>query len=148
MIELREHRDGDGAWLEGWLPGVAASVGYDASAIVGDGADDPRRVVRVIVRDDTAVGLAVYRVGAPRDGCAIVEFVGTPASEARRGAGMRAAALVEDELRALGVGTIFAPAPAVHGIAMYFWIRLGYRPLLRGEWPCGVDGVAWLRRDL
>jgi hypothetical protein len=31
---------------------------------------------------------------------------------------------------------------------MYFWIRLGYRPLLRTEWPCERAGVAWLRREL
>ena len=62
--------------------------------------------------------------------------------------GMSAAALVEDAVRAEGVRTLYAPAPAVHGIATYFWIRLGYRPLLREEWPCERVGVAWLVREL
>lgn len=148
MIVLRELRDADRTWLVGWLPAVAGSVDYDASTITSDAAITDGRTVHVIERDDSAVGLVVYRLNAPRAGCAIVEFVGTPAAEARRGAGMRAAALVEDELRARGVRTIFAPVAAVHGISMYFWIRLGYRPLLRGEWPCEVEGVAWLRRDV
>jgi hypothetical protein len=36
----------------------------------------------------------------------------------------------------------------MHGIAMYFWIRLGYRPLMHSEWPCAREGIAWLARDL
>lgn len=148
VIGVRGLRDDDGAWLRGWLPAVAASVGYDVAWMRGDAGDGDARVVRVIVRDDVAVGVVVYRVDAPRELCAIVEFVGTPAAEARRGAGMRAAALVEDELRVRRVRTVFAPVASMHGISMYFWIRLGYRPLLRGEWPCAVEGVAWLRRDL
>jgi hypothetical protein len=61
---------------------------------------------------------------------------------------MAAAALIEGELCATGASRVYAPAPEVHGIAMYFWIRLGYRPLMRGEWPCEHDGVAWLVREL
>jgi hypothetical protein len=67
---------------------------------------------------------------------------------ARRGAGMRAAVLVERQIRAKGMRTAYAPATAAHGISVYFWLRLGYRPLLRAEWPCARDGVVWLMRKL
>lgn len=85
---------------------------------------------------------------APRRNAAIIELVATPPSEARRGTGMAAAALVEEMLRTDGARAIYAPAPAVHGIDVYFWIRLGYGPLLRADWPCAAGGVAWMRRDL
>jgi hypothetical protein len=61
---------------------------------------------------------------------------------------MSAVALVEDELRSARVDVVYVPAPAVHGIATYFWIRLGYQPILRPDWPCERSGVSWLLRDL
>ena len=61
---------------------------------------------------------------------------------------MMAAAVAERELLELGVRTVYAPAAEVHGIAVYFWIRLGYAPLQRAEWPCELRGVLWLRRDI
>jgi hypothetical protein len=61
---------------------------------------------------------------------------------------MQAAALLEVQLRKARIQRIYAPASAAHGIAVYFWIRLGYRPLLRADWPCNREGVAWLARDL
>jgi hypothetical protein len=92
------------------------------------------------------VGVVIWRTHGR--GVAIIGLIATPPEAARRGSGMQAAALLEDELRARGVRTVYAPAHAVHGIAMYFWIRLGYRPLLRGDWPCEREGVAWLMRRL
>jgi hypothetical protein len=152
-ITLRPLVAEDAAWLDTWLVAVAASVGYSEltqdeagkALFVRAGEDNDVRA-RIIERDGADVGLIVWR----RRGAdaAIIEFVGTPPLQARRGSGMAAAALIEREMRDAGVRAIFAPAPAVHGIAMYFWIRLGYRPLLQSDWPCVREGVAWLRRDL
>ena len=153
-VALRPLEDGDIAWLDVWLGAIAGSVGY---ATAGERPGDwlrrrlhrERRLhVDVIERDGRAAGVAVYRAGAPRGNAAMIELVATPPSEARRGAGMAASALVEELLRVEGMRTVYAPAPAVHGIDVYFWIRLGYRPLPRSEWPCEIDGVVWLRRDL
>lgn len=154
-IQLRPVDDADAAWLDEWLAPVAVSVAYDDVDRSRPGASLIERLrrerglrVQIIVRDGDDAGLVVYRVGAPRPDAAIVEIIATPAALARRGSGMSAAALVEDAVRAEGVRMVYAPAPAVHGIATYFWIRLGYRPLLRGEWPCERAGVAWLVREL
>jgi hypothetical protein len=103
---------------------------------------------RIIERDSAAAGLLVYRLHAPERRTAIIELVATPSALARRGTGMTGTAMVEDELRSAGVRAVYAPAPAVHGIDVYFWIRLGYRPLQSSEWPCVRKGVAWLRRAL
>jgi hypothetical protein len=144
-VALRDATRSDDAWLDGWLPAVAASVGYEVTEPKG------RATVRssdrlIIERDAEPVGIVIWRT-CPRD-AAIIELIATPTVHARHGCGMLAAALLEERLRTQGVRTIFAPASAVHGIAMYFWIRLGYRPLLRGDWPCARDGVAWLVRRL
>lgn len=143
-ITLRPHTPADTPWLETWLPAVAASVAYD-DAIAA--TTDPARTTRIIERDATTAGILIYRIRKPTHD-AVIELIATPASEARRGAGMAAAAIVEDELRTAGATRAYAPAPELHGIAMYFWIRLGYRPLMRPEWPCEREGVAWLARDL
>ena len=153
-VALRPLDDADVAWLDGWLGAVAASVGYDrrhASSgrwLRGRLAHERRLRVDVIERDGRAAGVAVYRSPAPRYDAAIIELVAMPSAEARRGTGTAAAALVEEVLRAGGARVVYAPAPAVHGIDVYFWIRLGYRPLQRSGWPCAVPGVAWMRRDL
>ncbi len=149
---LRALTRADAAWLDSRLPAVASSAGFDG----GEGTallcsrllDGPRLTARVIVRDGRDVGLLAYLLHQPRRDAAIIELVATPAANARRGSGAAAVALAEGELEAVGVHDIYAPAPAAHGIAMYFWIRLGYRPLLRPEWPCDREGVAWLRRTI
>jgi hypothetical protein len=152
-VALRPLEDGDRAWLDGWLGAVTASVGYQAleeppGAWLGRRLARERRLrADVIERDGRAAGVVVYRARTPRRDAAIIELVATPPSEARRGTGMAAAALVEELLRAGGARVIYAPAPAVHGSDVYFWIRLGYRPLQRAAWPCALDGVAWMRRD-
>jgi hypothetical protein len=156
VIALRPLLDADAVWLDAWLAPVAASVGYGGGRSTkstkgtkgeGVGTGDGVRA-KVIVRDGSDAGIAVYRVAGPKPGSAIIEIIATPAPFARTGSGMMAAALIEEELRVDGVRSVYVPAPAVHGIAVYFWIRLGYRPLLRAEWPCEREGVAWLVRDL
>ncbi len=153
-VALRPLEGGDIAWIDGWLGAVASSVGCgptDASPgewLCGRLARERQLRVDIIERDGRAAGAAVYRTRAPRRNAAIIELVATPPAEARRGTGMAAAALIEQLLRASGVRVVYAPAPAVHGIDVYFWIRLGYRPLPRDAWPCALGGVAWMRRDL
>lgn len=139
---LRPANRADGPWLDDWLPPVAASAGYR-----WDGrTDSADRDTRIIERDGERVGAVILR--APAAARAIIDLLAAPPQHARRGAGMQAAILLEHELRARGVREIIAPAPEAHGIAMYFWIRLGYAPLAREQWPCTQAGVAWMVRRL
>jgi hypothetical protein len=121
------------------LPVVVAAVGCGTPVI--DAATE-----RVIERDGRRVGVLRYHIRR-KTSDAIIDLIATPAADARRGVGMTAVALVEHELRASGARRAYAPAPESHGIAMYFWIRLGYRPLMRPAWPCERDGIAWLVRE-
>jgi hypothetical protein len=138
-VELRRPAGDDRQWLESWLPDAARPLGWDADLGAG--------TVLIIVRDGARAGATVHRRRAGTAE-AVVEVVAMAPQHARHGAGLAAAALLETRLRADGVRRVYAPAPAAHGIAVYFWIRLGYRPLLRGDWPCARPGVAWLARDL
>ena len=150
-VALRAYRSSDAEWLDTWLPATAGAAGYDtasSAALQQRLRDEKRLCARIITREGSAVGLIVFKVSAPKRGFACFEIVATPPDRARKGAGMMAAALAEQELRDVGVETAYAPAPAMHGISTYFWIRLGYAPVLRPEWPCEREGVAWLRRLL
>ena len=148
-VSLRELCAGDAQWADAWLPRVAGLVGYesdDTAALLARVNEDRRFTVRVIIRDGVDVGLAAF--SKRPDAAAMIELIATPPEHARKGAGMSAAALVEEELRTAGATTILAPASAANGISMYFWIRLGYAPILRADWPCDREGIAWLQRDI
>jgi hypothetical protein len=145
-VTLRRDTGRDLEWLKTWLPAVAKSVGDDLDI---DGAFDSLFVdIRIIRRAKTDVGAIVFETREPKYGSAIIRVAATPPEFARQGSCMAAIPLLENELARRGVRVVYAPASAVHGIAMYFWIRLGYRPLLRAEWPCERDGVAWLMRRI
>jgi hypothetical protein len=149
-VTLRALEPADADWLDDWLPPVAASVGYDAIDPAQATASLRRHgdaQARIISRNGERAGLVVYRM-RPGDAAAMIELVAVPPQAARQGSGMSAAAAVEAELCASGTHRIYAPAPEVHGIATYFWIRLGYRPLPRAAWPCERAGVAWLLREI
>jgi len=70
-----------------------------------------------------------------------------------RGLGGEAALAIERRLRdGLAVERVYAPVPETRGLAVYFWLRLGYRPLLPSRAPApprfatGAGGI-WLLRD-
>src|SRR5438045_1288561 len=155
LVRLRPFSEADAAWLDEWLGEAAAAVGYDlidraepASSLTRRLRDEPSLRARIVGREGVDAGIILYRVHAPHGGEALFELVAVPSAQARKGSGMMAAAAVERELLELGVRSAYAPAAEVHGIAVYFWIRLGYAPVQRPEWPCERPGVLWLRRDV
>jgi hypothetical protein len=149
-VRLRDLAREDAAWLDTWLAECASSVAYDEikrdepSRSLFARVNDSVTRVRVIEAASEPVGVVVFSTSRP----AMIEFVGVQPSSARRGYGQVGATLAEDDLHNASATSIYVPAPAVHGIAVYFWIRLGYHPLLKPEWPCERKGVAWMRRDL
>lgn len=148
---LRALTSRDAAFLDPWLPTAAASVTHEATStaeLLARAQRTPILRLRIIQRDHAPAGILIYRLHTPTDDSAIFELVATPPHEARRGTGMTAATLAEQELRNANIHTAYAPAAAAHGISMYFWIRLGYAPQLRDQWPCTREGIAWLRRSL
>ncbi len=45
---------------------------------------------------------------------------------------------------------VYVLVPSKLGLALYFWLRLGYRPLTQREWPAGPESTpsVWMMRDL
>ncbi len=61
------------------------------------------------------------------------------------GYGGAAVPIVERAARRLGATGARALVPESNGIALYFWLRLGYRPATRHEWPQPYAGT-WMER--
>ena len=103
-----------------------------------------------------AIGLAVAIKDLPELGWACVPLIGIALAERFRGLGGEAGLALERRIsECWGAPGVLAPVPEGRGLAVYFWLRLGYRPLRRAEarWPLvGLNDKAgagiWMRRDL
>lgn len=138
--------------LAAWVPGVAAAVGYSplssAEAVRRLAQAEGHRVWRVGVDgDESPAGLVVAR--DPESGEARILLVALRADLCRRGLGHRAALEAERRLAAAGGRRVLAAVSARHGLSVYFWLRLGYRPLLASAWPaCELPDVGWMAREI
>jgi GNAT superfamily N-acetyltransferase len=102
------------------------------------------------------VGLAVALAGRPRPDAATFALVTVDPSRRYAGLGAELVVAVETLLRdRWGVVESLAPVPAGRGLAVYFWLRLGYRPLTISEAPGSVAGLTgapyegiWMSRRL
>lgn len=110
----------------------------------------------VLIADGAVVvGSGVVLFDVPAAGAASVPFIAVDPARRYRGLGGEAALALERHLRLRrGVRRVFAPVPEGRGLAVYFWLRLGYRPLTRSEapWPlAGLGGSTptgiWLLRE-
>jgi hypothetical protein len=61
---------------------------------------------------------------------------------------------IERHLRGQGIERLYAPVPDGRGLAVYFWLRLGYRPLLTPKAPWPLAGLSetprrgiWMARE-
>jgi ribosomal protein S18 acetylase RimI-like enzyme len=139
------------AFLAAWVPDVAAGVGYRAlasgDAVRALAGETSRRVWRIDVTGEReAAGLVVAR--GPESGEARIMFVALRSDLCRRGLGHRAALLAEERLAAAGARRVLAAVSARHGLSVYFWLRLGYRPLLSASWPaCELPEAGWMVRE-
>lgn len=101
------------------------------------------------------IGAAVALIDRPQTGDASVPFIAIDPSRRFRGLGGEAGLMLERHLRAhRGVRRLFACVPDGRGLAVYFWLRLGYRPLQTSESPGPLIGLAgtsppgiWMLRE-
>ena len=85
------------------------------------------------------VGLMAVSVGDPEPGWATVALLAIAAPD-HRDLAAQAIALLEAHLQG-NASHIWAAAPLDVGLALYFWLRLGYRPIASHE-------ELWMIRDL
>jgi len=105
--------------------------------------------------DDACVGVMVVRRGLPRENSGCVPFIAVDPARRYRGLGGCAGLAIEKHLRGrFGVDTVYAPIPDGRGLAVYFWLRLGFRPLTQSESPGALVGLndaappgIWMARE-
>ena len=146
---LRPLRPADLEPLSRWLPQTAAELGCERLAGV-DALQNAVRKKDLLALDEPGTGCVVsYESGAPEPEAASIRLLAVEPQRRRLGAGTRAVLALERRLRR-EVRRIYVAVPATTGLAFYFWLRLGYRPLTQREWPetPGQPPAAWLVRDL
>lgn len=145
---LSDSIDAMASWLEAalapdWrLEDLTDWVEADAAALISDASGAP-------------LGAAVAVLDRPYGRSASVPFVSIEPARRFRGLGGAAALALERHLRLrFGVEKVYAPVPDGRGLAVYFWLRLGYRPLIAAEAPGGLVGLTselrpgiWLVRE-
>ena len=138
--------------MTGWLSAAVApewsiedlrtaANAYDC-VLVGDPAGAP-------------IGLAVVIPNEHEPGAATVPFLSIDPERRFRGLGGEAGLALERTLRRkLGVEKVYAPLHESRGLAVYFWLRLGFRPLSSASSPGPLLGLTeksnpgiWMLRD-
>jgi GNAT superfamily N-acetyltransferase len=106
-------------------------------------------------RAGEALGLIVLLSDRPEPGDVSLPLVAVAPQRRFSGLGGEAVLAVEREARTRwGVQRCFAPVPDGRGLAVYFWLRLGYRPLTTQQAPWPLAGLSdeprrglWMLRE-
>jgi hypothetical protein len=101
------------------------------------------------------IGIAVVFRGMPDSRSATIPFLAMDPGRRFRGLGGEAGIALDLQLRkGAGFDRVYAPVPEGRGLAVYFWLRLGFRPLSFAESPnapLGLTGDSkpgiWMVRD-
>lgn len=94
-----------------------------------------------VIRDGSRVGTVATQV---EDGTLVVRALAIDAAFRGYGLGSEAARALVRAAATHGFERVRALAPPDRGLAVYFWFRMGLRPLPGGE----PGGGLWLERDL
>jgi GNAT superfamily N-acetyltransferase len=147
-VSLRRLRAADLDALRAWLPRVAAETGCERWAAEREIARAPQR--RGVLRyEDRAGGAFLACSSGPGRGSARIDLLAVAPDQRRLGIGGRAALALERRL-ARSTRRVYVAVPSRLGLALYFWLRLGYRPLTQQDWPAPPPerAATWLVREL
>ena len=133
--------------LATWLPDVAKQASCRRWTSP-DVLAEPVENLHVLTNDDASAFVA-FRNATPEPNAAQVDFLAVEPERRRLGIGGRMALGVERRLRAKA-NRLYALVPASIGLALYFWLRLGYRPLARKDSPAilSSDTSIWMVRAI
>ena len=156
---MRPFSEADLPLVEPWYGRTAAVVGLTTDGLEADVRrhfDKPRsqpgrELLAIVLADGKElVGLLDRRAPYPAAGWLTIGFLALADPYRGRGLGSEAVLSLEEEARRTGLAASFAAGVAAGtGRALYFWLRLGYRPLLQADlpWPSPKKGVVWMVRD-
>ncbi len=139
---LRPLRDGDSDAIARWYGKAMMLAGSPVP--LSSLLDFTGRRRTLTLTDGTRqepVGLMAMAVDDPEPGWATIAFLAI-AGQDRRDLAARAIATLEASVQGQA-RHIRAAVPPDVGLALYFWLRLGYRPTAAPE-----DGHLWMVRDL
>jgi GNAT superfamily N-acetyltransferase len=148
LSPLTDAAVGDMPWLEAALSPEWGLEDFEAAREESCG-------LLVSDEDGTAMGLALVRFDAPSAGNAVISFLAMQPERRYRGLGGEAGLAVERLLRErLGARCVYVGVPEGRGLAVYFWLRLGFRPLSIAQAPKASLGLTvhsmpgiWMVRD-
>lgn len=106
-------------------------------------AEDPFRLRIVRRGDNLPIGEVELRNDGPAEGPVIWRLC-IEAPHRSYGCGTEASMLLVQALRRAGHRGVWSRAHPHFGLSVYFWFRMGFRPL-HGEGP---EGGIWFVRDL
>ncbi|MCY3558866.1 MAG: hypothetical protein OXH13_09495 [Chloroflexi bacterium] len=158
---------GERAAIVPFVDSITTADWFDEAARAIAGRREPCRIERRladgdqgwwIVADDEQVGALCARLGSsaatPESRAVIWTWLAVEARWRAYGYGGAAVPLLEHAARSAGATVALAPLPPDNGVALYFWLRLGYIPLRSvdvsaDDWPSGVARDAlWMQRSL
>lgn len=132
----------DAASLERMRPWLVHALAPEWTAVALDAAVEAGSGILIFDASDTPIGAAVAVLESPSPGTVAVPFISIEPERRYRGFGGEAALALERHLRQrFGVQKVFAAVPDWRGLAVYFWLRQGYRPLTRLEAPWPLTGI-------
>jgi RimJ/RimL family protein N-acetyltransferase len=159
-VALRPLSGEDVPLIEPWYGRAATTAGLPVSQPDADlrqhleeARSQPGRELLAIVlaSNGELAGLLDRRAPHPAAGWLTVGFLAVAEPWRGRGLGSEAVLALEEDVRRRGLAHRFAAGVTVDaGRALYFWLRLGYRPLLQADlpWPSPRTGVVWMVRDM
>ncbi len=134
-------------WLDAALAPEWTRAELEAAVSAGNG-------VLVTDTEGSAIGVAVVLRDLPEPGAATVAFLAIAPERRFRGLGGEAGLALDAALRADGFTGVYATVPDGRGLAVYFWLRLGFRPLTTLDSPGALMGLSdqpvrgiWMLRD-
>ena len=131
-MRLHTIRRSDVERLAAWLPAVAEEAQCPRWT-PPDALHEAVGGLHVLTNDDRSAFIA-FQTAAPERDAAQVEFLAVAPGQRRLGIGGNIALDVERRLKRKAE-RLYALVPASIGLALYFWLRLGYRPLARKDSP-------------
>ncbi len=146
-MRLHTVRHSDVERLATWLPDVAEEAGCPRWAFA-DALVQIAGSFHVLTNEDASVFVALQTPAPERD-AAQVDFLAVAPGQRRLGIGGGMALGVERRLKRKAK-RLYTLVPASIGLALYFWLRLGYRPLARKNAPPmpSSDTSVWMVRSI
>jgi len=146
-MPLRRLRASDVASLATWVPSIASAIGQDQWSREGALRGAVGESAALLYSDEAGEAFIAYEIDVPTANAARIELLAVAVSQRRLGIGGHAAIALEKRL-ARTAQRIYVTVPSAIGIALYFWLRLGYRPLMQHEWPTPLTGNStWMVRE-